>query len=100
MAETKDKVKIRTYKDFVEQLQEIEKQHLDWVLSFYKYCSKQDDGVSFEVAKELIVEALEPLGLKPYRITNEMNLIFRFKKIAEAVIYIKTYGIDLLIHKR
>lgn len=100
MAETKDKVKIRTYNDFVEQLQEIEKQHLDWVLSFYKYCSKQDDGVSFEVAKELIVEDLKPLGLKPYRITKEMNLIFRFKKIAEAVIYIKTYGIDLLIHKR
>lgn len=100
MAETKDKVKIRTYKDFVEQLQEIEKQHLDWVLSFYKYCSKQDDGVSFEVAKELIVEDLKPLGLKPYKITDEMNLIFRFKKIAEAVIYIKTYGIDLLIHKR
>lgn len=100
MAETTDKVKIRTYNDFVEQLQEIEKQHLDWVLSFYKYCSKRDDGVSFEVAKELIVEDLKPLGLKPYKITNEMNLIFRFKKIAEAVIYIKTYGIDLLIHKR
>lgn len=100
MAETKDKVKIRTYNDFVEQLQEIEKQHLDWVLSFYKYCSKRDDGVSFEVAKELIEEDLKPLGLKPHKITNEMNLIFKFKKVAEAVVYIKTYGIDLFIYKR
>lgn len=100
MAETKDIVKIRTYKDFVEQLQEIEKQHIDLVLSFYKYCSKRDDGISYEVAKELIEEDLKPLGLKPHKITDEMNLIFRFKRIAEAVVYIKTYGIDLLIHKR
>ncbi len=100
MAETKDTVKIRTYKDFVEQLQEIEKQHIDLVLSFYKYCSRQDDGISYDVAKELIKEDLEPLGLKPYRITKEMNLIFRFKRIAEAVVLINTYGIDLLIHKR
>lgn len=100
MAETKDTTKINTYKDFVGQLQEIEKQHIDLVLSFYKYCSKQDDGISYQAAKELIEEELEPLGLKPYKITKEMNLIFRFKKIAEAVIYIKTYGIDLFIHKR
>ncbi len=100
MAETKDTTKINTYKDFVEKLQEIEKQHIDLVLSFYKYCSKQDDGISYQAAKELIVEELEPLGLRLYKITKEMNLIFRFKKIAEAVIYIKTYGIDLFIHKR
>lgn len=97
---TKDIVEIRTYKDFVKQLQEIEKQHIDLVLSFYKYCSKQDDGISLKAAKELIEEELEPLGLKPYKITKEMNLIFRFKKIAEAVILIKTYGIDLFIYKR
>lgn len=100
MAETKDIVKIRTYNDFVDALQKIEEANLDLVLSFYKYCSKRDDGVSFEVAKELIEGELKSIGLKPYKITNEMNLIFRFKKIAEAVIYIKTYGIDLLIHKR
>lgn len=100
MAETKDITKIRTYKDFVQQLQEIEKDNIDIVLSFYKYCSKQDDGMSFQAAKELIEEELEPLGLKPYRITKEMNLIFRFKKVAEAVVLIKTYGIDLFIHKR
>lgn len=100
MAETKNKVKIRTYKDFVEQLQEIEKQHIDLVLSFYKYCSKRDDGMSFEVAKELIEEDLKPLGLKPYKITDEMNLIFRFKRIAEAVVLINTYGIDLFVYKR
>lgn len=100
MAETKDIVKIKTYNDFVKQLQEIEKSNMDIVLSFYKYCSKQDDGMSYQAAKELIEEELEPLGLKPYRITKEMNLIFRFKKIAEAVVLIKTYGIDLVIHKR
>lgn len=99
MAETEN-FTINTYNDFVEQLQEIEKQHIDIVLSFYKYCSKQEDGVSLKAAKELIEEELEPLGLKPYKITKELNLIFRFKKIAEAVVYIKTYGIDLLIHKR
>ncbi len=100
MTETKDITRIRTYNDFVEQLQKIEKDNIDIVLSFYKYCSKQDDGISYQAAKELIEEELEPLGLKPYRITKEMNLIFGFKKIAEAVIYIKTYGIDLFIHKR
>lgn len=98
MAEIKSE--IETYNDFVEQLHEIEKQHIDIVLSFYKYCSKQEDGVSFKAAKELIEEELEPLGLQPYKITKELNLIFRFRKIAEAVVYIKTYGIDLFIHKR
>ncbi len=97
---TKDIVEIKTYNDFVEQLQKIKTSNTDIVLSFYKYCSKQDDGISYQAAKELIEEELEPLGLKPYRITKEMNLIFRFKRVAEAVIYIKTYGIDLLIHKR
>lgn len=97
---TEIKAKIETYNDFVKQLQEIEKQHIDIVLSFYKYCSKQEDGVSFKAAKELIEEELEPLGLQPYKITKELNLIFRFRKIAEAVVYIKTYGIDLFIHKR
>ena len=97
---TEIKAKIETYNDFVKQLQEIEKQHIDIVLSYYKYCSKQEDGVSFKAAKELIEEELEPLGLQPYKITKELNLIFRFRKIAEAVVYIKTYGIDLFIHKR
>lgn len=97
---TEIKAKIETYNDFVKQLQEIEKQHIDIVLSFYKYCSKQEDGVSLKAAKELIEEELEPLGLQPYKITKELNLIFRFRKIAEAVVYIKTYGIDLFIHKR
>ncbi|MCM1265163.1 MAG: hypothetical protein NC200_03100 [Candidatus Gastranaerophilales bacterium] len=100
MAETKDITEIKTYDDFVHQLQEIKKSNMDIVLSFYKYCSKQDDGISYKAAKELIEEELEPLGLKPYKITKEMNLIFRFKRIAEAVILIKTYGIDLIIHKR
>lgn len=100
MAETKDKVKIRTYNDFVEQLHEIEKQHIDIVLSFYKYCSKQDDGISLKAAKELIEEELKSLGLKPYKITKEMNLIFKYKRIAEAVVLINTYGIDFFIHKR
>ena len=100
MPEIKDMTKIRTYKDFVERLQEIEKQNFDIVLSFYKYCYKQNEGMSLKDAKELMEEELEPLGLKPYRITKELNLIFRFKKIAEAVVLIKSYGIDLVIHKR
>lgn len=100
MAKTTDKVKIRTYNDFVEQLQEIEKQNLDVVFSFYKYCFKQDEGFNFGTTKEFIEEDLKPLGLKPHKITKELNIIFRFKKIAEAVVYIKTYGTDLLIYKR
>lgn len=99
MAEIEN-ITINSYNEFVEQLQNIEKSNIDIVLSFYKYCSKQEDGVSFKAAKELIIEELEPLGLKPYRITKELNLIFRFKRTAEAVVYIKTYGIDLFINKR
>lgn len=100
MAETKDIVKIRTYNDFIKALQKIEEANLDLVLSFYKYCSKQDDGISFEVAKELIEGELKSIGLKPYKITKEMNLIFKYKRSAEAVVLINTYGIDLFIHKR
>lgn len=100
MAKTKDVVKIRTYNDFVDALQRIEEANLDLVLSFYKYCSKRDDGMSFEVAKELIEKELKSIGLKPFKITDEMNLIFRFKRVAEAVVYIKTYGVDLFIYKR
>lgn len=97
---TEARVQVETYNDFVETLQEIEKRNIDIVLSFYKYCSKRNDGVSFRAAKELIEKELESLGLEPYKITKELNLIFRFKKIAEAVVYIKTYGTDLIIHKR
>ena len=38
MTEIKDTPKIKSYNDFVSQLQEIEKQDSDIVLSFYKYC--------------------------------------------------------------
>jgi hypothetical protein len=100
MAETKDIIKIRTYNDFVNALQKIEEANLDLVFSFYKYCSKRDDGISADVAKELIEKDLKPIGLKPYKITEEMNLIFKFKRIAEAVVLINTYGIDLFIYKR
>lgn len=81
MAETKDIVKIRTYNDFIKALQKIEEANLDLVLSFYKYCSKQDDGISFEVAKELIEGELKSIGLKPYKITKEMNLISNIKGV-------------------
>lgn len=99
MANT-EKIAINSYNDFVEQLQEIEKQHIDIAISFYKYCFNQDENLDFKGAKELIIEELEPIGLKPYKITKELNLIFRFKKVAEAVVLIKTYGIDLFIYKR
>lgn len=100
MAETKDITRIRTYNDFVEKLQEIEKQHIDIAISFYKYCFNQDENLDFKGAKELMIEELEPIGLKPYKVTKELNLIFRFKKVAEAVVLIKTYGIDLFIYKK
>jgi hypothetical protein len=49
-----------------------------------------------------MLEELEPLGLKPYlrKFTKEMNIIFRFKRKAEAIVYVKEYGIDLLIYKK
>ncbi len=99
MSETKQKIRIKSYNDFVERLKQIEEIHIDVVLSFYKFCTKRDDKFTYKIAKELIIEELEPTGLKPFKITKDINLIFRYKKIAEAVVLVRDYGIDLLIYK-
>ena len=100
MAEIKDTPKIESYSDFVKQLQEITKQDSDIVLSFFKYCwTKNHNSKGF---KELMIKELEPFGLKPFvcKFTDEMNIIFKYKKQAEAIVYIEEYGIDLLIYKK
>ena len=99
MTETKNIPKIKTYNDFVSQLQEIEKSSTDIVLSFYKCCWTRNHN--YKGFKELMLEELEPLGLKPYlrKFTKEMNIIFRFKRKAEAIVYVKEYGIDLLVYR-
>ena len=100
MAETKDTPKIESYSDFVTQLQDIEKKDSDIVLSFYKYCwTKNHNSKDF---KDLMLEELELFGLKPFvrKFTDEMNIIFKYKRQAEAIVYIEEYGIDLLIFKK
>ena len=100
MAETKDTPKIESYSDFVTQLQDIEKKDSDIVLSFYKYCwTKNHNSKDF---KDLMLEELELFGLKPFvrKFTDEMNIIFKYKRQAEAIVYIEEYGIDLLIYKK
>lgn len=92
--------KIKTYNDFVKQLQEIAKQDSDIVLSFYKYCwTKKHNSKDF---KDLMLEELEPFGLKPFvrKFTEDMNIVFKYKRQAEAIVYIEEYGIDLLIYKK
>ena len=98
--ETKDTPKIESYSDFVTQLQDIEKKDSDIVLSFYKYCwTKNHNSKDF---KDLMLEELELFGLKPFvrKFTDEMNIIFKYKRQAEAIVYIEEYGIDLLIYKK
>ena len=99
MSEIKDIPIIKTYNDFIKQLQEIEKSSTDIVLSYYKYCWTRNHN--YKGFKELMIEELEPLGLKPYihKFTKEMNIIFRFKRKAEAIVYVKEYGIDLLVYR-
>ena len=100
MTNTKDIPKIKTYNDFINQLQEIEKSSTDIVLSFYKYCWTRNHN--YKGFKELMMKELEPFGLKPFvrKFTDEMNIIFKYKRQAEAIVYIEEYGIDLLIYKK
>lgn len=99
MSET-EITKINNYNDFKEKLQHIKESEVAMVLSFYKYCYENDDEIDFETAKELMEEELESLGIKPYKITKDLDLIFKYKRKAEAIIHIKPYKIDLLIHKK
>lgn len=98
--ETKKIPKIENYNDFVKQLQEIEKQDSDIVLSFYKYgWTKKQNTKTF---KDLMLKELELFGLKPFvrKFTDDMNIILKYKRQAEAIIYIGEYEIDLLIYKK
>ena len=49
-----------------------------------------------------MLKELETFGLKPFvrKFTDEMNIIFKYKRQAEAIVYIEEYGIDLLIYKK
>ena len=49
-----------------------------------------------------MLEELEPFGLKPFvrKFTEDMNIILKYKRQAEAIIYIGEYEIDLLIYKK
>lgn len=96
--EEAEKITIVTFNDFVEQLEKVKKECSEIVLSFYKYCQKHEPN-SFKLYKDLMIDELKQYGLKPYKVTKDMTLIFKFKKIAEAIIYIKPYGIDLLVYK-
>ena len=80
--ETKKIPQIENYNDFVKQLQEITKQDSDIVLSFYKYCwTRNHNSKDF---KELMIQELEPFGLKPFvrKFTEDMNIVFRILKIS------------------
>lgn len=97
-----EKVKIKTFEDFKEQLNKVKKSQSEIVLSYYKYCHlyDKDEDLDFNFYKDLILKELEPYGLEPIKITNGLNLFFRFKNKAEAVIHIKPFGIDYLVYKK
>ena len=97
-----EKVKIKTFEDFKEQLNKVKKSQSEIVLSYYKYCHlyDKDEDLDFNFYKDLILKELEPYGLEPSRITENLDLIFRFKNKTEAIIHIKPFGIDYLIYKK
>lgn len=101
MADT-EKITIRTYNDFRQQLEKVKTSESEIVLSYYKYCNQYntDDDLDFDFYKDLVLDELKPLGLIPERITQNMDLIFKFKDEAEAIIHIKPFGIDLCIMKK
>ena len=97
-----ENVKIKTFEDFKEQLKKVKESQSEIVLSYYKYCHlyDKDDDLDFDFYKDLILDELKPYGLEPIKITNDLDLIFRFKNKAEAVIHIKPFGIDLIVYKK
>lgn len=101
MGNTK-KIKIKTYEEFKEQLKKVKESQSEIVLSYYKYCHlyDKDEDLDFNFYKDLILKELEPYGLEPSRITENLDLVFRFKNKAEAVIHIKPFGIDYLIYQK
>lgn len=101
MEKTK-KIKIKTYEEFKEQLKKVKETQSEFILSYYKYCHlyDKDEDLDFDFYKDLILDELKPYGLEPINITKDLDLIFNFKKQAEAIIHIKPFGIDLLIYKK
>lgn len=97
-----EKLKIKTYEEFKEQLNKVKKSHSEIVLSYYKYCHlyDEDEDLDFNFYKDLILKELEPYGLELIKITDDLDLIFKFKNKAEAIIHIKPFGIDLIIYKK
>ena len=97
-----EKVKIKTFEDFKEQLKKVKETQSEIVLSYYKYCHQydKDEDLDFDFYKDLILKELELYGLEPIKITDDFDLIFRFKNKAEAVIHIKPFGIDYLIYQK
>lgn len=97
-----ENVKIKTFEDFKEQLKKVKESQSEIVLSYYKYCHlyDKDEDLDFNFYKDLILDELKPYGLEPINITKDLDLIFSFKKQAEAIINIKPFGIDLLIYKK
>lgn len=97
-----EKVKIKTFEDFKEQLKKVKESQSEIVLSYYKYCHlyDKDEYLDFDFYKDLILDELKPYGLEPINITKDLDLIFNFKKQAEAIIHIKPFGIDYIIYKK
>lgn len=101
MEKTK-KIKIKTFEEFKEQLKKVKESQSEIILSYYKYCHlyDKDEDLDFNFYKDLILKELEPYGLEPIKITDDLDLIFRFKNKAEAVIHIKPFGIAYLVYKK
>ena len=97
-----ENVKIKTFEDFKEQLKKVKESQSEIVLSYYKYCHlyDKDEDLDFNFYKDLILKELEPYGLELIKITDDLDLIFKFKNKAEAIIHIKPFGIDLIIYKK
>ena len=72
------------------------------LITFFKYCWLHDHEGDFNFYKELIEDELNDFGLKDfqYKVTEDMNFVLRYKKKAEALLYIKSYGVDFFINKR
>jgi len=97
-----EKIIINTFNDFKQQLMALKEDTTATLMSYFKYCWLHDNENDFNFYRELIEDELEAFGLKAYlfRVTDDMNLIFRYNKKAEVVVYIKAYGIDVFIHRK
>lgn len=103
MGQTKNAIKIKTYDEFVEQLTKIKESDDTIMLAFYKFCwdyKEEDDEDMTQIYKELVEEVFEEYGLKPFKITENLDLIFKFKRKAEAIVQIKPRKLEVLIYKQ